>query len=630
MSWLYTMIFAGLMFSTESNLSVPQNATNYSDTNTKTIVKLDETEKFEQTYALNANGRVSVSNVNGSITIETWDNAQVKLEAVKIADSKDRLSEVEIKIDSKADSFSVETDYGDNRNSWRNNGKLEVQYHLTVPRNAVLNEIETVNGSISISNAHNLTKASAVNGQVKATNLRGTANLSTVNGTVEADFDQLQTGSKISLNTVNGTVNLTIPSDANATLRADSVNGNITNDFGLPVRKGQYVGRDLYGKVGSGDVQIRLNSVNGGLSIKRKADGKNLNPATNLLQQKSEDEDLDNDDEDNESRISAKSQKQIEKEVKAAEKELKAVEKEAAKINSEAAEIADPIQPVTPVIPNIGNVQISEEARKKFEEARKKFEEGRLERLEALAKLSEADFSMSSPVIERKTESFMVKETPKVTIEAKNCAVNVRGWDKQEVKYLITKISKNRLPNPLEIKTENSDSKVEIKVVNAVFMNDLTRVVIEVFVPKKSNLRIVTNREIRLEGVSGEIDLSGADEAINVRDSDGTLSVKTAAGKIRVIGFKGEIISQTSDGEMDLEGDFTGLSAQTVDGKIVLTLPENANAVFNSNVEIESEGFNLIRDDEDVMRWRIGKGNAEYNLKAVDGQIFVRNIKVLK
>ena len=75
------------------------------------VIRLDETERFEQTYPLNANGRVSVSNVNGSITIETWERNEVKLEAVKTADSKERLAEVEIKIDAKADSFSVETDY---------------------------------------------------------------------------------------------------------------------------------------------------------------------------------------------------------------------------------------------------------------------------------------------------------------------------------------------------------------------------------------------------------------------------------------------------------------------------------------------------------------------------------------
>lgn len=619
MSWLYTMIFAGLMFSSESNLPATQN-TNYIET--KTIVKFDETEKFEQTYALNADGRVSVSNVNGSITIETWDNNQVKLEAVKIADSKERLTEVEIKIDSKPASFSVETDYG-NGNGWRNNGKIEVQYRLTVPRNAVLNEIETVNGSISIINAHNLTKASAVNGGIKATNLRGTTNLSTVNGTVEADFDQLQSGSKISLNTVNGTVNLTVPSDANATLRADSVNGNITNDFGLPVRKGQYVGRDLYGKLGSGDVQIRLNSVNGALSIKRKADGKNVNPATNLLQQKSEDDDW-NEDENNDSDTAnraAKSQKEVEKEVKA-------VEKEAAKINSDVEKItSESMVGIAPVISEaMINVRpaISEETLKKFDEARRKQQE-------SLAKLSEINWNAASPVIERKTEVFTVKGTPKVTVDAKNCAVKVRGWDRSEVKYAVTKISKDRTQSPLDLKTENTDSEVKITVANAdTTAGDFNQIIIEVFVPKKSNLKVVTNREIRLEGVSGEIDLSGADASVNVRDSDGILNVKTADGKIRVIGFKGEIISQTADGEMELDGDFLKISAQTVDGKIVLTLPETVNAVLNSNVEIESEGFNLVRESENVMRWRIGKGNSVYNLKTVDGQIFVRNAKVLK
>ena len=618
MSWLYTIVFAGLMFSTESNLPAPQNTGNYSETNTTKIVKLDETEKFEQTYPLSANGRVSVSNVNGSISIETWDDNQVKLEVTKIADSKDRLSEVEVKIDSKPDSFSVETDYDNLRrdgNDWRNNGKLEVQYHLIVPKNAVLNEIETVNGSVSITNANNLTKASAVNGNVKATNLRGTANLSTVNGTVEADFDQLQTGSKISLNTVNGKVYLTLPSDANATLRADSVNGNITNDFGLPVRKGQYVGRDLYGKVGSGDVQIRLNSVNGELSIKRKADGKNVNPAVNLLPQKSEDEDWDKDDDDdedsdNQTRASVnksqkevkKSQAQINKELKEAEKEIAAANAQLSRINTENLRVISPVIAETitnVVIPQMPNVAL-------------------------------ANLNGNSPSIERKTASFAVKGTPKITVDAKNCAVNVRGWDKQEVKYLITRISRNRLQNPLDIKTENSDSKVEIKVANASPATGIEQVVIEVYVPKKSNLRVVTNREIRLEGVSGEIDLSGANGAINVRDADGTLSIKTDDAKIRVIGFKGEITSQTTSGEMDLEGDFQKLSARTSEGKIVLTLPENTNAVFNSDVEIEAEGFNLVRDDEDEMVWRIGKGNSEYNLQAANGQVFVRNANVLK
>ncbi len=614
MSWLYTIIFAGLIFSSEGNVpNAPTNTANYGDTNTTTIVKLDETEKFEQTYPLNANGRVSVSNVNGSITIETWDANQVKLEVTKIADTKERLAEAEVKIDSKPDAFSVETDYTNQRNgnNWRNNGRLEVQYRLTVPKNAVLNEIETVNGSISITNANNTTKASAVNGTIRATNLRGAATLSTVNGTVEADFDQLQTGSKISLNTVNGTVNLTIPSDANATLRADSVNGNISNDFGLPVRKGQYVGRDLYGKVGNGDVQIRLNSVNGGLSIKRKQDGKSVNPATNLLPQKSEDDEDWEDDEDS-------------RNINKANKDINKANKEISKINKDIAVINRDVQAVVPSV-RVNDVypivvpQMSEEALKKLEAAN--------------VKLSEMDFTRGSSSVDSKNGSFPVKDKPKVKIDAPNCNVNIRGWDKQEVKYTITKISRNRLQSPFGVRTENTESSVEIKVINpelAAFPNDLNRVVIEVFVPKKSNLRVATNREIRLEGVSGDIDLTGANSPVNVRDAEGKLSVKTMEGKVRVIGFKGEIISQTDCGEMDLEGDFQKLLAQTNEGKIVLTLPESVSAIFKSDVELEAQGFNLVRDDEDEMNWRIGKGDAKYDIIAADGQVFVRNAKLLK
>src|SRR5437868_7899447 len=215
MTWLYSIVFAGLMFSSQSGMVNTTSGSQQLPVLTETKAQQDETERFEQSYPLNANGRVAVSNVNGSITVESWEKNEVRLEAVKTADSKETLDEVQIKVESRPDSFSVETDYGNwqrqNNGSWRNR-KVDVQFHLWVPRGAVLDEVETVNGSVTVSNFSNVTKISAVNGNVNAANLRGTANLSTVNGEVAADFDRLETGSKISLSTVNGRVNLTIPS----------------------------------------------------------------------------------------------------------------------------------------------------------------------------------------------------------------------------------------------------------------------------------------------------------------------------------------------------------------------------------------------------------------------------------
>jgi DUF4097 and DUF4098 domain-containing protein YvlB len=633
MTWLYSILFAGLMFSTDASVPAP-TVTNYAEPQTLTVVKLDETERFEQTYPLSANGRVAVSNVNGSIAIDTWDKNEVKFTAVKTAETKELLAEVEIRIDSKPDYFSVETDYGDWKRTgkgWKNRGRLEIEYTLTVPRGASLNEIETVNGSVKIVNAGgSVVRASAVNGEVRASNLRGAASLSSVNGLIEADFDNLQTGTRINLDTVNGTVNLTIPSDANATFRADSVNGNIANDFGLPVRKGKYVGRDLYGKVGSGDVQIRLNSVNGGLSIKRKNDGRNVNPAVNLLPQKSEDDedwddDDDNDSDDDSSRAArAKMNKDIAKATKEVTKEVKKIEPQIAKATADAVKLS------TESITEATKALESEDFKKQVQDAVKAQQE-------TWAKMAEVGWTYGAPIIEKKSDSFVVKGTPKVTVDAKNCDVVVRGWDKNEVKYSVTKISKVRGKEPLQAKAVNTDSDVNITVTNPdaaaykdLFNKDISRVAVEVYVPKKSNLKIITNREIRLEGVSGELDINGSEGAVNVRDSDGKLLVSSDCAKIRVIGFRGEVSVTTNSGSVSLEGDFAKISGTTREGNFVLTLPETVNADVVADTEaITVENFPAPTELSEG-KWRFGKGGAKYNFTVGDGQIFVRSASVLK
>ncbi len=620
MSWLISLVLAGVVFSSDTTVPVRQNNFTNSETTTTRVVRLDETERFEQTYPLSANGKVSISNVNGSITIDTWDRNEVKLEAVKTADDKERLAEVEIKIDARKDAIVIETNYDSwkrsNGGSWKNYGKLTVDYRLTVPRNAVLDQVETVNGSVNITNSNNLTKASTVNGQVIATNLRGTAELSTVNGTIEANFDQLQSSSRINLNTVNGQVNLVIPSDANATVRADTLNGQITNDFGLPVRKGEYVGRDLYGRIGSGEVQIKLNSVNGGLHIKRKNDGKTVNPATNLLpaKNKNDDGDIDVDvDVDVDAKVDMD---KMNREMRRAERDMQRAQRELERVKPQIVTIdKEKIQ-----------AQIREDMRRQAEAMR----------------LADANFFSGAPVIEKKSDSFTVKGTPRIIVDAKSCDVSVRGWDKPEVQYSITRISKARNQKPVSYNVNQSDSEVKITISgskdaqNREVFSDQERVRVEVFVPKKSNLRILSNREIRLENVSGEIDLTGSDEAINVRNVDGKLTVAARDGKIRVIGFAGEITARTADGDMSLEGDFEKITATTGNGNIVVTVADDVSAIIRANTDsVKLDGTLPSKvKTEDISEkssvWRIGGSKAEYNFTVGDGQIFIRSMNDLK
>lgn len=641
MSWLYTLVFTGLLYSAQSGAAPAiKQDTPVAPTYVATYVS-DEVEKFEQSYPLTANGRVNVSNVNGSITVEAWDKNEVKLEYTKIADTKERLADVEIKIESRADYFSAETDYGDwkRKNSgdrWRNGGKLNVEFRLMVPRGAVLKDVETVNGSVTVSNFTNVTRISAVNGSVNATNIRGNATLSTVNGEVAADFDRLETGSKISLETVNGRVNLTIPSDSNATVRAESLNGNISNDFGLPVSKGKYVGRDLYGKIGSGEVQIRLESVNGGLNIKRKSDGKNLNPSVNLLPNKEKDEE-DWDDEDA-MLDKAKMDKEIAKAAKAGAKDsakvaakaleaaqiqLKALRPEIAKITTESIAVA------TDSLANTAKLMSTEEYKQMVKDAQRKQEE-------AMVRISDAFFFPSVPTVERKSASFPVSGTPKVTVEAKGCSVTVKGWDKSEVQYRVVQFSDPRNRRPLSINDDHSDSSVTLKIENpddsargGDFSNDRNRVRVEIFVPRRSNLKITSNGEIRLDGVSGEADLVGANESVNIRDMEGKLKVSNEEGRVRIIGFRGDLETKTESGDIFLEGDFSKVIGQTDSGSVYLTVPDMPNMDIVANVDaLNVEGLAAPKSVSDN-HWRFGSGGSDYRFKVSDGQIFVKSSTAL-
>lgn len=620
MSWLYSIVIAGLMFSSQSgSLNSPSAPAAQRPAAAEKQPRQDETERFEQSYPLNPNGRVSVSNVNGSIIVESWDRNEVKLEAVKTADSKETLNDVQIRVDARPDSFRVETDYDNwqrqqGGGSWRNR-RIEVQFHLWVPRGAVLDEIETVNGSVTISNFTNITKVSAVNGNVNASNIRGTANLSTVNGEVAADFDRLETGSRISLETVNGKVNLMIPSDASATLRADSVNGSITNDFGLPVRKGQYVGRDLYGRIGSGDVQVKLSSVNGPLNIARKNDGRNLSPATNLLPQKNkDDEDWDTSDNDNESSVNtARINRQVAREIKRAQKD---VAKAAVKVEIPKIEIP-PVEIDTAEIAKA----TAELDKMKVKEMKKAMD---LQRA-IIPRLRDINFS-SIPRVEKRSDSFAVKGVPKVTVDAPGCSVRVRGWDKQEVQYTVSQYTDARDRAAFNSSESHNDSSVNIKVINNDpddnFSNEMRRVRVEIFVPRKSNLKIVTNGEIRVDGVSGELEITGGDEAINVRDADGKLTVTNSDGIVRVVGFRGELQATTADGDVYLEGDFDKLTGNAADGSFFLTVPETANASIISNTDVESENVKVKQAGDN--KWLLGNGGKNYSFHFQGGSLTLR------
>lgn len=658
MSWIISLLVAG-MISTGSSAGVPQPALQPQTTQanfarvqkTQTVQTNVQDTRFDQTYPLNSNGRVSLSNVNGKVDVEAWDRNEVRVEATKHIQCE-KPEDIDIEIDANPNWVRVETEFGKDRNIIMNRGdgktwssgydnrctEYSVDYKLTVPRTAQLDEVETVNGNVTLAGMSNVVKSSTVNGSVTAQNLRGSVNISTVNGTLNVGFDSLDNVREIKVNLVNGTLKLQLPSDVDALVKASTVHGNIVNDFGLPVKKGEYVGNNLYGKIGEGRIPIRLSSVNGTINIRRNQDGRAPKAAVNLLSQADEpDFDFDGD---------------FGPKVKAPKPP------KTPKVKVKPGVVVVP--PAPPAMPNESGVYMDEKTREKLREAiaetRKAREAVKVDQEEirraieaARASIPDIDVDMDVDVdvdldIERDTRrefnsfalsrrqggSVAVEGAPSVNISAQNGQVRVRGWDKPEVSFgFVQQVGRDEFKPSLQ--KNGSDVRLNIP-------ESIERYRLEIFVPRKSNVKILSGGEIRVEGVNGKVEVDGGNGAIDVRDSGGNLSVTARGGRVRVIGFDGEARVKTTNGDIGLEGNFSALSTNTVSGETVLTLNPDASATLEATTKnVTFEGIEPNGEPKDMKNstvWKIGTGNANYKLRTTaDGEIYVRcasNIRIMQ
>ena len=223
-------------------------------------------EEFHQTYPLAPNGRVVLKNVNGSVRVTGYEGAEVKVDAIKKADTQRALDEARIEIKSGGDMIDIRTEYPREER----NHAASVEYSISVPRTAVLESIKTVNGSVRIEGVSGPVNAASVNGDVEARGATGDMKLTSVNGRVEATFDQMS-AREISLNTVNGGVEVALPAGAGAQLTATTVHGDINSDFDLPIRRAEFgPGANIKSTIGSGGPDMRLKTVNGSISLRRR------------------------------------------------------------------------------------------------------------------------------------------------------------------------------------------------------------------------------------------------------------------------------------------------------------------------------------------------------------------------
>ncbi len=224
------------------------------------------TEKIDRTFKLAETGELVVSNVNGSIEVNASDGDQVILHAVKSANDADALQATTIEIDESPGRLEISTKHA--RSGWfGSNGNGTVTYNLTVPRGVHV-KATSVNGTLTIREIQGDIEAETVNGAVKISDAGGAVAAKTVNGSLRADITTTPNMKSNSFKTVNGSVQVSLPSDVAGKFQAETVNGSINTDFVLEVHKpGPWGKKSINAQLGTGGASYSFSTVNGSIKI---------------------------------------------------------------------------------------------------------------------------------------------------------------------------------------------------------------------------------------------------------------------------------------------------------------------------------------------------------------------------
>lgn len=142
----------------------------------------EQTERFTRKVKIGRDGRVSIGNVSGDITVTGGSGDEVSIDAVKRGrGDQSQLGLVRIVVEDRAGRVDIRTDYDNSRFS--RNVNVSVDYTLTVPSGASI-EAKSVSGNLKITGVRGSVRAESVSGNVTTTDTPKVETAKSVSGDV--------------------------------------------------------------------------------------------------------------------------------------------------------------------------------------------------------------------------------------------------------------------------------------------------------------------------------------------------------------------------------------------------------------------------------------------------------------
>jgi len=211
-----------------------------------------------------------IENTKGNITIKTWKQNKLVVEAVKKG-SPEAIAATEIVTKYTENGATVKTVQSDSQS------KCTVDYTILIPHTANITLAHTDHGNINIKNINEPAKVQTYRGSIICQNVTNSIHANTRYGNIKIHAKKLGKQHKILAVSGRGNIKLELPSKTPASLYAKAQRGKVTSDH--PVTLAQQpmqitqktmanLRRDITGKMGSIEgVTIKLHASSGNVKL---------------------------------------------------------------------------------------------------------------------------------------------------------------------------------------------------------------------------------------------------------------------------------------------------------------------------------------------------------------------------
>jgi putative adhesin len=159
----------------------------------------EQTDRFSAKYKISRDGRVSIANISGDISVTGGSGDEVVVDAIKrTRGDRSRLADVHIDVSNSPNRVDIRTDY-----PRMSNANVSVDYTVSVP-NGVSIDLHSVSGSVKVTGVRGTVRAETVSGQVTASDTPNVELAKTVSGDVL--LSGISTEGNLSAGSVSGNV----------------------------------------------------------------------------------------------------------------------------------------------------------------------------------------------------------------------------------------------------------------------------------------------------------------------------------------------------------------------------------------------------------------------------------------